>query len=159
MRIRRLLRCAGTVTFVSMQTVCAAAQGKDTREILIEHSQRFGLLLVRAEVNRKPAVFMVDTGSTIIVIGTKLADLSDRIPNAAMFTHAGSGLVGTGVYAQAVIKVGPVVWGKRPIVVMNLQEISKSLGEEIDGILGLDFISEMKFFAVDIKNHRLIFTH
>ena len=102
---------------------------------------------------------MVDTGSTIIVIGTKLADLSDRIPNAAMFTRAGSGLVGTGVYAQAVIKVGPVVWGKRPIVVMNLQEISKSLGEEIDGILGLDFISEMKFFAVDIKNHRLIFTH
>jgi hypothetical protein len=39
---------------------------------------------------------------------------------------------------------------------MDLHEVSKSLEQEVDGILGVDFFSEMAFFAVDIKNHRLI---
>ncbi len=125
-------------------------------EIPIENSPRFGLLLVKAEVNGKPAVLIVDTGSTISVISTKLAPVSDRYSNDVMVPRNGSGLVGRGVYAQAAIKVGPIVWGKRRIVVMDLHEVSKSLEQEVDGILGVDFFSEMAFFAVDIKNHRLI---
>ena len=125
-------------------------------EIPIENSPRFGLLLVKAEVNGKPAVLIVDTGSTISVISTKLTPVSDRYSNDVMVPRNGSGLVGRGVYAQAAIKVGPIVWGKRRIVVMDLHEVSKSLEQEVDGILGVDFFSEMAFFAVDIKNHRLI---
>jgi len=112
--------------------------------------------LVKAEVNGKPAVLIVDTGSTISVISTKLTPVSDRYSNDVMVPRNGSGLVGRGVYAQAAIKVGPIVWGKRRIVVMDLHEVSKSLEQEVDGILGVDFFSEMAFFAVDIKNHRLI---
>ena len=152
----RLRRRAWVVAFVSTLTVLASAKHKVLTEIPIENSPRFGLLLVKAEVNGKPAVLIVDTGSTISVISTKLAPVSDRYSNDVMVPRNGSGLVGRGVYAQAAIKVGPIVWGKRRIVVMDLHEVSKSLEQEVDGILGVDFFSEMAFFAVDIKNHRLI---
>jgi len=141
---------------VSMQTLLACAKDKAPNEISIETSSRFGLLLVKAEVDGKPAVLIVDTGSTISVISPRLATASDRYPSGVMVPRNGSGLVGMGVYAQAVIKVGPFVWGKRRIVVMDMHEVSKSLDQEVDGILGLDFFSQVTFFAVDTKNHKLI---
>ena len=141
---------------VSMQTLLASAKDKAPNEIPIEASSRFGLLLVKAEVDGKPAVLIVDTGSTISVISAKLITVSDRHPNGVLVPRNGSGLVGMGVYAQAAIKVGSFEWGKHRIVVMDMQEVSKSLEQDVDGILGLDFFSQVAFFAVDTKNHKLI---
>jgi predicted aspartyl protease len=152
----RVLRRVIALLLVYIQTLLASAKNDARNEIPIETSSRFGLLLVKAEVDGKPAVLIVDTGSTITVISTKLATISEHHSNRVMVPRNGSGLVGMGVYAQAAIKVGPLVWGKRRIVVMDMQEVSNSLEQEVDGILGLDFFSQVAFFAVDTKNHKLI---
>ena len=152
----RVLRRFTPLVLISTLTLLASAKHKAPDEIPIETSSRFGLLLVKAEVDGKPAVLIVDTGSTITVISSKLATISDRDPKRVMVPRNGSGLVGMGVYAQVAIKVGPLVWGKRRIVVMDMQEVSKSLEQEVDGIRGLDFFNQLAFFAVDTKNHKLI---
>ena len=40
---------------------------------------------------------------------------------------------------------------------MDMHDFSKSLGQKVDGLLGMDFFSEFDFVAVDLKNHKLIF--
>jgi len=39
---------------------------------------------------------------------------------------------------------------------MDMHEFSKSSGQTIDGLLGLDFLSEFELVVVDLKNHKLI---
>jgi hypothetical protein len=39
---------------------------------------------------------------------------------------------------------------------MNTHDLSKSFGQKIDGLLGLDFFKEFELVVVDLKNHKLI---
>jgi hypothetical protein len=39
---------------------------------------------------------------------------------------------------------------------MDTRELSKSMGQEIDGLLGMDFFKEFDLVVVDLKNHKLI---
>jgi len=41
---------------------------------------------------------------------------------------------------------------------MDMKDISKSLGENIDGLLGMDFLNEFEMVVVDLKQHKLILT-
>jgi hypothetical protein len=39
---------------------------------------------------------------------------------------------------------------------MDMREFSKSFGQKVDGLLGMDFFSEFELVMVDLKNHKLI---
>jgi hypothetical protein len=40
--------------------------------------------------------------------------------------------------------------------VMEMRELSRNLGQHIDGLLGIDFFSEFKVIVIDLKNRKLI---
>ena len=42
---------------------------------------------------------------------------------------------------------------------MDTNEISKSMGESVDGLLGMDFLNEFDIVIVDLRQHKLILTH
>jgi len=42
---------------------------------------------------------------------------------------------------------------------MDTGEISKSLGENVDGLLGMDFLNDFDLVVVDLRQHKLILTH
>jgi hypothetical protein len=67
-----------------------------------------------------------------------------------------SGFSGTGVFTRASLKIGPVVWRNHRILAMDMKEISKSLGENVDGLLGMDFLNEFEIVVVDLGQHKLI---
>jgi predicted aspartyl protease len=115
----------------------------------------FGLVLVKVEVNGRPAVLIVDTASNHTIISSELADVTPRTLDNAVSTSKGSGFAGTGVFARTTVRVGPITWRDHRIVVMDMRELSKSLGQKIDGLLGMDFFSEFKVVVVDLKNHKL----
>ena len=71
-------------------------------------------------------------------------------------TSRGSGFAGTGVFSRATLRVGPIEWRDHRIVVMDMHDFSKSFGQKIDGLLGMDFFREFEFVIVDRKNHKLI---
>jgi hypothetical protein len=55
------------------------------------------------------------------------------------------------------MEVGGVSWTKREVLVMNgIRDISNSLNERIDGILGQDILKEFRSVLIDFKHHRLL---
>jgi hypothetical protein len=134
----------------------ALSPASNQREIPFENSRVFGLFLVRVEANGRPAVLIVDTGSSVTIISPDLADVAPgSVDNAASPTR-GSGFRGRGVFKRATLKVGCVTWRDRKVVVTDTRELSKTLGQRVDGMLGIDLLSELGVIVVDFKNHKLI---
>ena len=131
-------------------------QSSNAKEIPFEKSRIFGLVLVKVEVNGKPAVLIVDTGSNHTVISSELADAVPRNLESVVDTSKGSGFAGTGVFTRATLKVGSITWRDHKVVAMDMRALSKSLGQKADGVLGMDFFSDFILMVVDLKNHKLI---
>jgi predicted aspartyl protease len=116
----------------------------------------FGLVLVKVEVNGRPAVLIVDTGANQTIISSELGDMRPRTLESAVSPSKGSGWSGTGVFATATLRVGPISWRNHRVVVMDTHHLSKSFGQTIDGLLGMDFFKEFEVVVVNLKNHKLI---
>jgi predicted aspartyl protease len=126
------------------------------REIPFENSHLFGLVLVKVEVNGRPAVLIVDTGANQTIISSELGDMRPSRLESAVSTSKGSGWSGTGVFATATLRVGPISWRNHRVLVMDTRDLSRSLGQKIDGMLGIDFFKEFEIVVVNLKNHKLI---
>jgi predicted aspartyl protease len=136
--------------------VPAFPQSSNPKEIPFENSRMFGLVLVKVEVNGKPAVLIVDTASNHTIVSSELGDVSARNLDNVAATSKGSGFAGAGVFTKATLKVGPITWRDHKVVAMDMRAFSRSLGQEADGLLGMDFFSEFELVVVDLKNHKLI---
>jgi predicted aspartyl protease len=136
--------------------VPAFPQSSNPKEIPFENSRLFGLVLVKVEVNGRPAVLIVDTGSNHTIISSELADAPARNLDNVVAASKGSGFAGAGVFTKATLKVGPITWRDHKVVVMDVRAFSKSLGQKADGLLGMDFFSEFELVVVDLKSHKLI---
>jgi predicted aspartyl protease len=135
--------------------VPAFPQSSNPREIPFENSRRFGLVLIKVEVNGKLAVLIVDTASNHTIISSELADVPARNLDNVVATSKGSGFAGAGVFTRATLKVGPITWRDHKVVAMDMRAFSKSLGQKADGLLGMDFFSDFERVVVDLKNHKL----
>ena len=136
--------------------LCAFSQAADRKEIPFENSRVFGLVLVKVEVAGRPAVLIVDTGSNRTVISSEVAPTAPRTVDNTRSASKGSGWTGSGVFAKATVRIGPVILHDHPVVVMDMHDLSKSCGQRVDGLLGMDFFSELKLVVIDLKNHKLI---
>ena len=133
----------------------AFPQSSNPKEIPFENSRMFGLVLVKVEVNGRSAILIVDTGSNHTIISSELADVPARNLDNVLATSKGSGFACAGVFTRATLKVGPITWRDHKVVAMDMRALSKSLGQKIDGLLGMDFFSESELVVVDLKNHKL----
>jgi len=152
---------ARTVTVVAITAALglpARSQHSKNREISFESSRIFGFILVKAEANGKPALLIVDTGSNHTILSAELIGLPVRTAQNAVSTSKGSGLTGTGRFAIATLKLGSITWRNQTVVVMEMGDVSKSVGQKVDGLLGIDFLRESQWVGVDWVTHRLIFT-
>ena len=131
-------------------------QSSNPMEIPFENSRIFGLVLVKVQVNGRPAVLIVDTASNHTIISSELGDVPARNLDNVVATSKGSGFAGAGVFTKATLKVGPITWRDHKVVAMDMRAFSKSLGQKADGLLGMDFFSEFELVVVDLKNHKLM---
>lgn len=149
-------RCATAFALLLALGTPTHAQSSTRREIAFENSRMFGLVLVRVEVNGRPAVLIVDTGSNHTIISSEVADVQPRTLDNAVLASKGSGFAGTGVFAKTTVRIGSITWRDHRIVVMDMRDLSKNMGQKIDGLLGMDFFSEFEIVEVDLKHHKLI---
>src|SRR5215813_3672300 len=154
--LRDATQYAIAILLAATLQVSSFAQSSNPKEIPFERSHMFGLVLVKAEINGKVAVLIVDTGSNQTIISSEMADVPARSLHNVVATEKGSGFSGVGSFTRATLKVGPLTWSDRKVVAMDMHVFSKSLGQTADGLLGMDFLSEFKSVVVDLKNHRLI---
>jgi hypothetical protein len=105
------------------------------------------LLLLPLEVNGKRGNFIVDTGAVTTVLSHSMAaqlGIDANTPGAKV----NMGIAGVGGFEGVVLKV-PNVTFKTPknaeefpqVVAIDLKNISKTIGTEVAGIVGYDFLS------------------
>lgn len=120
-----------------------------------ERSSRFGAILVRLEVNGKPAVLILDTGSNTTILSPEISGLSRaRLPRAKA-PRKGTGFVGDGRWGQATLTIGTAVWKDKRVLVVDTKDLSRALERQIDGILGQDILDEFKYVEINLVEKRL----
>ena len=154
--MRATSQCAIAILLAAAVQTPAFPQTSKPKEIPFESSHLFRLVLIKVDVNGKPAVLVVDTASNQTIISSKLADVPARSLDNAVATSKGSGFRGEGVFTKSTLRVGPITWRDHKVLAMDMRAFSKSLGQEADGLLGMDFFGEFGLVVVDLKNHKLI---
>jgi predicted aspartyl protease len=128
----------------------------DPVEVPFEYSRAFGLMLIKVEVNGKPAVMVLDTGSNETIVSPSLVIVKQLSSKDAVRMAKGSGYSGTGVIATASLSIGPLNPKNCQILVVDLSDLSKTLGQEVDGILGMSVLKEFEFVTVDLRHRKLV---
>lgn len=131
-------------------------KGDPQTGIALEVNGTFGSILVRAEVNGRPATLIVDTGSSHTIVSSELLQVHPFALARADTPSKGSGYIGSAGWAKATVELGALKWPDRQILVMNdFEEISNSMKQRVDGILGEDILKEFDSVVIDFKHHRL----
>jgi predicted aspartyl protease len=128
----------------------------DPVEIPFEYSRAFGLMLIKVEVNGKLAVMVLDTGSNETIVSPRLVIVKQASSKSAVAMAKGSGYSGAGVIATAFLRIGPANPKNCEILIVDLSDLSKSLGQEVDGILGMSVLKEFEIVSVDLRHHKLV---
>lgn len=151
------LMSAATTVFLGQDI---PKQGDSQRGIPFEVNRRFGSILIRAQVNGHWATLVVDTGSSHTILSWELVQVSPlALPHAPAPSKA-SGLVGRGVWSKATLEIGAMTWTDHRVLVTNdFQDLSKSVSEKVDGILGEDVLKDFNSVVIDFQHHRLLLLH
>jgi hypothetical protein len=98
----------------------------------------------------------MDTGSSHTIHSSELLQVRPLGLEHAAAPAKGSGYVGTAAWARATVDVGALRWPDRKVLVMSdFQEISNSMKQRVDGILGEDVLKNFSSVVIDFKHHRL----
>jgi predicted aspartyl protease len=143
------------VVFALTVALCQGASPHPV-EVAFEYSRAFGLMLIKVQVNGKPAVMVLDTGSNETIVSPRLVIVKQLSSKDAVAMAKGSGYSGTGVIATAVLSIGPLNPKNCQILVVDLSDLSKTLGQEVDGILGMSVLKEFEIVSVDLRHHKLV---
>jgi predicted aspartyl protease len=125
-------------------------------EIPFEFSRAFGLMLINVEVNGKPAVMVLDTGSNETIVSPRLVIVKQLSSKDAVAMAKGSGYSGAGVVATTSLSIGPSDPKNYQILVVDLSDLSKTLGQQVDGILGMSVLKDFESVSVDLRHHKLV---
>ena len=143
-----------------LMSLSAAAQDpsalpRNATILPLELNSRFGLILLKVQIDGKPATFVLDTGSSRTILSTRFD--THRLPSSPKVTSSkGSGYVGSAISVKVTLKIGEHLWPDHDFLAMNdFPEISQSVGQKIDGILGQDVLREFKTVEIDFRHRRL----
>lgn len=62
-----------------------------------------------------------------------------------------------GIKSEANIHLGGHYWVNRRVIVHDMGDISRAVGQRVDGILGEDLLGEYKSVLIDYEHKTLIF--
>jgi hypothetical protein len=121
----------------------------------LERSPHFGAILVSANVNGKPAVLILDTGSNTTILSPEISGLNPAHLPRADPPRKGTGFVGDGRWGQATLTIGTTVWKDKRVLVVDTKDLSRAVQRKIDGILGQDILDEFKYVEINLEEKRL----
>jgi predicted aspartyl protease len=153
--VRSLLAFAlGSLFLVGVSSSAARAQTPPEfpAPVLVPFELESGfLIVVRGQIGTVGALrFILDTGATRSVIDAKLAKRLrlPRLEDAA--THTYDKIASAKMTVVSDLRIGPLAVRSLPVLVMKLANVS-SYAEDIDGLIGLDFLSQSKAFTIDYQ--------
>ena len=128
----------------------------DVLVISFDVSRNRPSLLVQVSINGMRRLLLLDTGSAHTVIQPEHVGIKRLKP--ASTAQSGAGFIGDAVGADVTLQVGNRIWQKYRVVAMDLSQILVAYQENLDGVLGLDFLQHFRHVAIDFDNHRIELT-
>lgn len=116
----------------------------------------FNNILLCVEVNGRAGLMILDTGSSTTFVSPGISGIPLLSPNRTVTPLKGSGWVSSGQWGEANIHIGGHRWINRRVVVDDMRTISKALGQQVDGILGEDLLSQYRSVIINYNDNRLI---
>jgi hypothetical protein len=134
----------------------ARPRSADSLELPFEYAQDRGSIILQVRVNNRPALLILDTGSSHTVLRPELLDLkpSELSPTEAV---SGGGFMGDAVGREVTLQIGNWKWSKRRVAVMDLSQVLSVYHEKINGVLGLDFLYEFRRVTINVKEKTIVF--
>lgn len=146
-----------SLALFQMSASLQVPDGTDPIVLPFQLTRPFGLILVKADVNDRPATLVIDTGSSHTVLSTKLLQVHLPTLQQAADASKGSGWVGSAGWTKATMKLGGAVWRDRDFLAMDvLPDVSDAAGHKVDGILGQDVLKYFNIVNIDFRHKRLI---
>jgi Aspartyl protease len=112
-----------------------------------------GSLLIRARINRRDALLIVDTGSSHTILQPAVAGVN---PTELAAPRVGPGIMGDAVGQDVTLEVGPHI-SQRRVSVMDLSSALSVYQERIDGLLGIDFLMDFSQTVINLKDRVITF--
>jgi hypothetical protein len=138
---------------------CARGQATDDKEppgtliVPFRFASGRASLLVQARVNLRPALLIVDTGSSHTILRPSIAGVDAR---ELAQPRIGAGFVGDAVGREVTLGIGQHISHRR-VSVMDLSNILSAYEERIDGLLGIDFLLDFSRAVIDFKERTIAF--
>ncbi|MEE8119323.1 MAG: retropepsin-like aspartic protease [Gammaproteobacteria bacterium] len=114
----------------------------------MKHSVNFkliqNLVVLQVLINGHAKAFVLDTGAAITVLTEKTANALSLKKVKECKARGAGGEVDMNMVNVTSLSVGTASYSNFVGAVVDLAAICKKIGEEIDGILGIDFISRYK---------------
>jgi len=155
-RRETLVRAAWLVTAFATPSRGQRAGNGNGRQLTVpfDFAADRGSLLVRARINNRAAILIVDTGSSHTILRPTAAGVS---PAELRAPRTGAGMIGDAVGREVTLEVGQWVWQRRRVSVMDLSAALSTYQEEIDGLLGIDFFLEFSQAVIDLNKRVFTF--
>ena len=106
------------------------------------------LILLDVQINGKPRVMVLDTGSPFTIVSTAILNRKFDLQDS----QGAVGIQGQAHVATVDLALGEKRWKGRRVVAMNLTATQQQIGTEIDGLLGQDALQEFPAVRIDFKN-------
>src|SRR5262249_6408641 len=135
---------------------CLPRWNDSRNEIPFEVNRNFGVILIRAQVNGQPATLVVDTGSSHTMLSSELLQVRPLALERADPPAKGSGWIGRAAWDKATLEIGTTTWRDRMVLVMDFQDMSNSMKQRVDGMIGEDVLKEFDSVVLDFKHKRLV---
>jgi hypothetical protein len=137
--------------FLLLASKASPAAADQILQIPFEFATGRNALLLHVQINNKPALMILDTGSAQSVLqpaflGVKPAELTQN-----RRVSAGTGLTANAIDREVELQVGNMVWKKWPVKVLDQSQAPSAYLDNPDGVLGLDFLQEFSGVALDLE--------
>lgn len=124
-----------------------------------QYSSRRASLLVQVSINGKRALLLLDTGSAHTIVRPELVGVRHSQLKPAGPAQSGTAFIGDAVGAEVSLQVGSQTLKKYRVVAMDLSQILSAYEENLDGVLGLDFLHEFSRIEIDFHKQRIELQH
>jgi predicted aspartyl protease len=107
-------------------------------------------ILVSVHVDGKAMQFILDTGAKDTILSKDAVPVEEGAP--LRLQQQIVGFRGMALISAAELRLGNHIWVNQPVHVTDLTEVSKSLGIPVEGILGMDVLSQFKGIHIHFDN-------
>lgn len=119
------------------------------------HSEN-NLLIINVFVDGRPASLILDTGAESTFLTPEAVGMSNTVGVSSLRSNAQMAKSVSRNAAISLTEKSSIF--SQPIIVVNLNELSKRVGRKCDGILGQDFLRNFRAYTINYKSNTVAFT-